>query len=112
MKLSNCVNEQMVRDAMKELEGKTATKIKEEAIKQGSIDPERIQKIQLDINKNHKQLASMLTETNFKIQSIRDNIDTSLMSKKNFSDERLEIEKRFNLLNNNFSDIHRRVKHS
>ena len=45
MKLSNCVNEQMVRDAMKELEGKTATKIKEEAIKQGSIDPERIQKI-------------------------------------------------------------------
>ena len=54
----------------------------------------------------------MLTETNFKIQSIRDNIDTSLMSKKNFSDERLEIEKRFNLLNNNFSDIHRRVKHS
>ena len=37
-KLAACVNEQMVRDAMKELESKTATKIKEEAIKQGAIN--------------------------------------------------------------------------
>lgn len=112
VKLENCVNEQMVRDAMKELEGKTVTKIKEETLKQGKIDPDRIQRIELDISKNEKQFASMLTETNFKIQGLKENIENSLLSKKTFSDERIEIEKRFSLLNTNFTEMLRRVRNS
>ena len=39
---------------MKELEGKMITRMKEESIKQGLIEPERIQKIEQTLLKNEK----------------------------------------------------------
>ena len=37
------------------------TRMKEEALKQGAIDPERIQKIEQKLSKNEKEFASGLT---------------------------------------------------
>lgn len=95
---------------MKELEGKMITRMKEEAIKQGAIDPERIQKIEQAIVKNEKEFAASLTETNYKIKTLKDSVETSTLSKKQFGEEKIEIEKRFNHINNNIGDIMRRLR--
>lgn len=71
LRLNSCVNDQYVKDSMKQLDGKMSTKMKEELIRQGSIDPERITKIQQNILKNEKEFASQMTQTNYKIQVLK-----------------------------------------
>lgn len=111
-KLATCVNEQFVRDANKELEGKILTKLKEQSIKQGAVDPARIQKIEQNIVKNEKLMMNQMTETNFKIESIKEHIEASLLSKKQNGEYKVQIEKRFGILNSNMNDMVRRVKSS
>ena len=110
LRLNSCISEQYVKDSMKELEGKMITRMKEEAIKQGAIDPERIQKIEQAIVKNEKEFAASLTEINYKIKTLKDSVETSTLSKKQFGEEKIEIEKRFNHINNNIGDIMRRLR--
>ena len=66
--------------------------MKEEFIKQGNIDPDRIQKIEQQLLKNEKQFGSSLTETNYKITTLRDSIEKTTMSKQQFADEKIESE--------------------
>lgn len=110
LRLNSCISEQYVKDSMRELDGKMTTKMKEELIRQGSIDPERITRIEQSIVKNEKEFASQLTETNYKIQVLKDNIEKSLLTKKDYGEEKIELEKRFNLLNTNIADSVRRIR--
>lgn len=52
MRLNSCINDQFVKDSLKEVEGKMTTKMKEQLVRQGTIDPERIVKIEQNILRN------------------------------------------------------------
>ena len=53
-----------------------------------------------------------MTEANYRITTLKDSSEKATLSKQQFNDEKIEIEKRFGHVNNNLSDLVRRIRDS
>lgn len=80
-KLNDRVNEQLVRDVVKEADAKIMTKVKASLVK-NNIDPERVDKLEVRCLKLEKEIDLKLIEAGSRLNELKQNIEHSVASKK------------------------------
>lgn len=103
------MNEQFVRDVVKESEARLMTKLKESLIK-NNIDPERIDRLESRCAKLEKEVDIRIVEVNAKINELKDFIEHNLTTKKESGLEKLDSEKKIGNLQVQNAEIARKCK--
>lgn len=85
MQLKDRVNEQFVKDAVKEAELKISNKVKEGMAK-SAIDPALIDSLQSKSTKLEKELEMKAVELAARISEVRDLIEINLPTRKEFNE--------------------------
>ena len=87
-KLGDRVNEQFVRDAVREGEARNMTKI-QAAMSKNSIDPAHIDSIESRCIKLEKELGLKLVEMTARLTELKDNIENSMATRKEVGQDKL-----------------------
>lgn len=106
--LETRINEQYVKDAMKELEQKLTNRMKEYQVR-STIDPDRVIKLEGRIAKLDNDFSLSSVELSHRLKLLAEKMELSLLTKAQFSEDRVELEKRLSQLNSHLSDLNRRV---
>ena len=89
-KIDSKISEELVTSYLEEAEKKIDKNMREYQLK-STIDPARIDKIEEEINSNRIVAQNGVTECQHKLQLMRNEVDTMLVKKDAFEEERLEF---------------------
>lgn len=108
-KLSDRVNEQLVRDVVRESETRLLSKVKESLIR-SNIDPQKIEQLEQRCLRYEKELEIRLIEGAARLNELRENVLQTLLTKKDFAQEKLDNEKKIGNLQVQFADVTRKIR--
>ena len=92
-KIDSKISEELVTSYLEEAEKKIDKNMREYQLK-STIDPARIDKIEEEINSNRIVAQNGVTECQHKLQLMRNEVDTMLVKKDAFEEDKFKIEKR------------------
>ena len=92
-KIDSKISEELVTSYLEEAETKIDKNMREYQLK-STIDPARIDKIEEEINSNRIVAQNGVTECQHKLQLMRNEVDTMLVKKDAFEEDKFKIEKR------------------
>lgn len=93
---------------MKELEHKLTNRMKEYQVR-SNIDPDRVIKLEGRMAKLDNEFSLSSVELSHKLKTLAEKMEMSLLTKTQFNEDRVELEKRIAQLNSHISDMNRRT---
>ena len=109
-KLADRVNEQLVRDVIREGEAKMMSKLQATMAK-NHVDPAQLDSLQNKAIRMEKEFELKIVEVTARFSELRDSIEASLATKKEVGQERVDNEKKVGALQVQLAEALRNIKY-